>query len=73
MKIRKSIVVAIVIVAAAAVVVVAGNALSDSGGKKADMRRGGRGDTVVSVKTQELKVETLHGYVSTNGEVESQN
>jgi len=40
------------------------------GGKNG--RRGG-GDSVVSVKTQVASVETLHGYVSTNGEVESQN
>lgn len=35
-------------------------------------RRGG-GDSAVSVKTQIAAVETLHDYVSTNGEVESQN
>lgn len=37
-------------------------------------RRGGRGgNTVVSVKTQVLEETTLHGYISTNGEIESQN
>jgi len=37
--------------------------------------RGGRGGggSVVSVKTQVLEKTTLHGYVSTNGEIESQN
>lgn len=33
----------------------------------------GRGSSVVSVKTSIVKVQTLHGYVNTNGEVESQN
>ena len=39
------------------------------------MKRGGRGggNTVVSVKTQILEETTLHGYISTNGEIESQN
>ncbi len=41
-------------------------------GAGARRMRGG-GNTVVSVKTMELAVTTLHGYVSTNGEVESQN
>ncbi len=37
-------------------------------------RRGGRGgDTVVSVRTMELALTTLHGYISTNGDIESQN
>ncbi len=33
----------------------------------------GGGTTVVSVKTMNLEETTLHGYISTNGEVESQN
>lgn len=38
------------------------------------MKRGrGGGNTVVSVKTQILQETTLHGYISTNGEIESQN
>ena len=38
------------------------------------MKRGrGGGNTVVSVKTQILEETTLHGYISTNGEIESQN
>lgn len=39
------------------------------------MKRGGRGggNTVVSVKTQILEETTLHGYISTNGEIASQN
>ena len=38
------------------------------------MKRGrGGGNTVVSVKTQILEKTTLHGYISTNGEIESQN
>lgn len=43
-------------------------------GKKNAAPAGGRGGgTVVPVKTQKLQVETLHGYISTNGEVESRN
>ena len=34
--------------------------------------RGGRGSTTFSVKTMTLEKTTLHDYVSTNGEVESQ-
>ena len=46
------------------------SASSDAGGNG----RGGRGGgTVVSVRTKVLAEETLHGYVTTNGEVESQN
>jgi len=38
------------------------------------MMKGSRGgNTTVSVRTQELKVETLHGFVTTNGEIESVN
>ena len=38
------------------------------------MKKGrGGGNTVVSVKTQLLEKTTLHGYISTNGEIESQN
>ena len=37
-------------------------------------RRGGaRGASTVSVKTMKTEITTLHGYISTNGEVESQN
>lgn len=35
-------------------------------------KKGGRGGTVVSVRSMKTEVTTLHGYVSTNGEVESQ-
>ena len=43
-------------------------------GKQNAAPAGGRGGgTVVPVKTQQLQVETLHGYISTNGEVESRN
>ncbi|WP_407425059.1 efflux RND transporter periplasmic adaptor subunit [Treponema sp.] len=49
--------------------------LSSSGKEGAGpMKRGrGNGNTVVSVKTQVLEETTLHGYISTNGEIESQN
>ncbi|MBQ0050454.1 MAG: efflux RND transporter periplasmic adaptor subunit [Treponema sp.] len=36
-------------------------------------KKGGRGGSVVSVKTMTTEITTLHGYVTTNGEVESQN
>ena len=37
------------------------------------MKRRGGGNSVVSVKTQILEKTVLHGYISTNGEIESQN
>lgn len=46
------------------------------GGSNPAMMKGGRrggGNTVVSVKTQVLEKTVLHGYISTNGEIESQN
>ena len=75
--IRKSHIVAGAVVLAAVAVVLGANfqaklsASSDAGGNG----RGGRGGggTVVSVRTKVLAEETLHGYVTTNGEVESQN
>ncbi|WP_242457192.1 efflux RND transporter periplasmic adaptor subunit [Treponema zioleckii] len=45
---------------------------SGPGGKGGRGGRGG-GDTVVSVRTMDLAVTTLHGYISTNGDIESQN
>lgn len=46
-----------------------------SAGGPGGFKRGGRGggNTVVSVKTQVLANTTLHGYISTNGEIASQN
>ena len=44
-----------------------------SGGQAAPGGKRGGGGTVVSVKTQILEETTLHGYISTNGEIESQN
>ena len=48
---------------------------ASSQGGPAGFKRGGRGggNTLVSVKTQVLEETTLHGYISTNGEIESQN
>ena len=51
-------------------------AKKQSGGNQAGgFKKGGRGggNTVVSVKTQVLEETTLHGYISTNGEIESEN
>ena len=36
-------------------------------------RGGARGSSTVSVKTMKTEITTLHGYISSNGEVESQN
>lgn len=47
---------------------------ANQAGGPGGMRRGrGGGNSVVSVKTQILEETTLHGYISTNGEIESQN
>ena len=46
-----------------------GGALGGMGGR----RGGARGASTVSVKTMKTEITTLHGYISTNGEVESQN
>lgn len=74
MRVRKSHLLALAVVVAAVAVVVAANvaAKAEKSGAPGGKGRGG-GGTVVSVRTQTLKVETLHGYVTTNGEVESQN
>ncbi len=75
MKIRKSYIVAFIIVAAVAAGAVAANVFSAQSGQQQNAKggRGGKSGTTISVRTMELKETTLHGYVSTNGEVESQN
>lgn len=71
MKIKKSyfvmaaVVVLIIVCGIAARIQMAANAVPVA-------KKGGRGGTVVSVRSMVTKVTTLHGYVSTNGEVESQ-
>lgn len=73
MRIKKSyLVVAVVVVLLAVCVVVAKIQKKNSSAAGMPGGRGGKGSTVVSVKTQKLEVTTLHGYVSTNGEIESQ-
>lgn len=61
--------------AVAVVAVIAFVALTkkDESGAGPAKGRGRGGNTVFSVKTQKVKVETLHGYVIANGEIESQN
>ena len=58
-------------------IVVAQIQMKSSGAMQQGGARGGRsgrgGGSVVSVKTQVLEKTTLHGYVATNGEIESQN
>ncbi len=71
------------VVGLAAVIAVSGTFLytkffagdGDASGPGGKGGRGGRGggDTVVSVRTMDLAVTTLHGYISTNGDIESQN
>lgn len=73
MKIRKSHIVAIIAILltlAAVLYVFASSKKSKNSAVQGARKNSG---TVVSVKTMELAVTTLHGYVSTNGEVESQN
>ncbi len=76
MKIRKSVFVAGIAVLAVVLTAVYANTIGKSSGKPgalgASGARGGNG-AVVSVKTMTAEVKTLHGYVNTNGEVESQN
>lgn len=71
------------VVGACALLAVAGTAFfakfgGNAGGGKprgAGARSGGRSGSgaTVSVKTEPAEIKTLHGYVNTNGEVESQN
>ncbi len=76
MKIRKSFIVAGIAVLSVVLTAVYANTIGKSSGKSgAPGGRGGRGGNgaVVSVKTMTAEIKTLHGYVNTNGEVESQN
>lgn len=76
MKIRKSFIVAAVAVLAVVLTAVYAKTIGKSSGKTVGFGgRGGRGgnSAVVSVRTMTAKITTLHGYVNTNGEVESQN
>ena len=76
MKIRKSFIVAAVALIAVVLTAVYAKTIGKSSGKTAGFGgRGGRGgnSAVVSVRTMTAKITTLHGYVNTNGEVESQN
>lgn len=75
MKIRKSWIVAVVAVLAVVLTAVYANTIGKSSG--APGGKGGRGrgagGATVSVRTMTTQITTLHGYVSTNGEIESQN
>ncbi len=75
MKLNKSHIIGIVIIAVTVLcvsyVLVSGK--NKTGAKGVSKGGRGGGNTVVSVKTQLLAKTVLHDYVSTNGEVESQN
>lgn len=76
MKIRKSFIVAGIAVLTVVLTAVYANTIGKSSGKPGmPGGKGGRGGNgaVVSVKTITAEIKTLHGYVNTNGEVESQN
>ncbi len=79
MKIRKSFIVAGIAVLAVVLTAFYANTIGKSSGKPGMAGgpggKGGRGGNgaVVSVKTMTAEIKTLHGYVNTNGEVESQN
>ena len=68
-----AVVCAVVVLVAVSAVVAKVQVSGDSGAPQQGAGRGRGGGSVVSVKTQVLSVQTLHGYVSTNGEIESQN
>lgn len=73
MKIKKSFFVVAAVLLLLFVCIAVAKAQRNASGAAPVGGKGGNGNTVVSVKTMELAVTTLHGYVSTNGEVESQN
>ena len=77
LKKSRSFLVVVLVLALLAVCIVVANIQKKSSGAAPAGMKGGRsgrgGGSVVSVKTQTLEVMTLHGYVSTNGEIESQN
>lgn len=74
MKIRKSwIVAAVAVIAVAAVAFYTNTIGKSSASPGARGARGAGGGATVSVRTMTTDITTLHGYVSTSGEVESQN
>lgn len=74
MKIKKSWVVAGCSLFAVVLTAIYANTIGKSSGGGAGSARGGRGGgATVSVRTMTAEITTLHGYVSTNGEIESQN
>lgn len=74
MKIKKSWIVAICAVVAVALTAVYANTIGkSSGGGSIARGRGSGSGTAVSVRTAVAEVSSLHGYVSTNGNIESQN
>ncbi|WP_294427526.1 efflux RND transporter periplasmic adaptor subunit [uncultured Treponema sp.] len=73
-KSKKSMIVVAATLALLALCVIVAKKQSGANQGPGGMKRGrGGGNTVVSVKTQILEKTTLHGYISTNGEIESQN
>ena len=75
MKIKKSWIAAGCAVLAVALTAVYANTIGKSSGASVGARKGkgGGSGSTVSVRTMTADVATLHGYVSTNGDIESQN
>ncbi|WP_149554012.1 efflux RND transporter periplasmic adaptor subunit [Treponema pectinovorum] len=75
-QIKTSFIIAACSLLAVAIVFVLSITVLSSKNSKGQKRPGGMRDSsssVVSVKTSVVEIQTLHGYVKTNGEVESQN
>ena len=76
LKLKKTQIIGLTVIGLLIVCVIVAQLQMKSNQKAGGMMKGGRrggGSTVVSVKTQLLADTTLHGYISTNGEIESQN
>ena len=75
MKLKKSQIVVVAVLLLLVICVIVARLQSAGNQSAGGAKRGGRGggNTVVSVKTQVLEETVLHGYISTNGEIESQN
>ncbi len=76
MKLKKTHIIGLSVIGLLILCVVIATVQMKSNQKAGAMMKGGRrggGNTLVSVKTQILEDTTLHGYVATNGEIESQN
>ena len=73
LKLTKPQIVVVAVLALLGICVVVARKQAGANQNAGGMRRGRGGNSVVSVKTQILEETVLHGYISTNGEIESQN